>query len=341
MSQWTLDQANAWYVKQPWLVGCNFIPSNAINQLEMWQTNTFDPVTIDRELGWAASIGMNTVRTYLHDLAWLVDPNGFKRRVSQFLDIATQHGIRPLLCIFDDCWNPDPQLGIQPAPRPGIHNSGWVRSPGRPVHDDAAYFGYLESYVKDVLTHFANDNRILLWDLYNEPGNSDYNETSLPLLHAVFDWAWRVRPSQPLTAGQWNEYEPVNKFVLTHSDINSFHDYESADKLRQHIAELRRYERPLICTEWLRRSPGFSPDGVQRHFEHSEVATCLPVFKEERIGCINWGLVAGKTNTIYAWGKPGGASEPPMWFHDLFRQDGTPYREAEIGIFKQITRQSA
>src|SRR5437762_6188135 len=99
---WSPEKAAAWYKEQPWLVGCNFLPSTAINQLEMWQADTFDPKTIDRELGWAASIGMNTCRVYLHDLAYEQDPAGFKERLSQFLVICKRHGIRPVLVFFDD-----------------------------------------------------------------------------------------------------------------------------------------------------------------------------------------------------------------------------------------------
>jgi hypothetical protein len=189
-SPWSIEKANEWYTRQPWLVGCNFIPSNAINQLEMWQAETFDPVTIDCELGWAAGLGFNTVRTFLHDLAWEADPGGFKYRVDCFLEIASQHGIRPMLVIFDDCWNPDPRIGSQPAPKPGVHNSGWVQSPGlETVNRGIAAWGRLERYVKDMIGSFAGDERILLWDLYNEPGNSKNGENSLPLVQSVFEWA--------------------------------------------------------------------------------------------------------------------------------------------------------
>src|SRR5690348_4538476 len=122
---WSAEKANTWYSQHKWICGANFLPSNAINQLEMWQAQTFDPATIDRELGWAADIGFNTVRTFLHDLAWEVDPCGFKQRLSQFLEIASRHGIRPMLVIFDDCWNSDPKIGPQPVPQAGVHNSGW------------------------------------------------------------------------------------------------------------------------------------------------------------------------------------------------------------------------
>ncbi|HVF26245.1 MAG TPA: hypothetical protein VNA23_10170, partial [Anaerolineales bacterium] len=222
-SRWSIEKANEWYARQPWLIGCNFIPSNAINQLEMWQADSFDPTTIDSELSWAAGIGFNTVRTFLHDLAWEADSSGFKNRINHFLDIASRHGIRPILVIFDDCWNPNPAIGSQPVPKPGIHNSGWVQSPGLDVvNQDSSTWGRLENYVRDIIGSFANDERILLWDLYNEPGNSGNGERSLPLVKSVFEWAWAVNPSQPLSVGVWFDNRELNEFQLAASDIITF-----------------------------------------------------------------------------------------------------------------------
>jgi hypothetical protein len=336
--RWSIEKANEWYARQPWLTGCNFIPSNAINQLEMWQAETFDPAAIDRELGLAAALGFNTVRTFLHDLLWEADAEGFKQRIDSFLEIAARHGIRPMLVFFDDCWNRSASLGPQPAPRPGIHNSGWVQSPGQDVvNADPAAWGRLERYVRDILTTFANDERILLWDLYNEPGNSSNGEKSLPLLRAVFDWARAVNPSQPLTAGIWYDNKELNKFQLAASDVISFHNYQTADRLEREIAELELYGRPIICTEWMARTTG------------SLAGTHLPVFASRKVGCINWGLVSGKTNTIFAWqdlnnpmaridlSSSDECGEPQVWFHDLFRPDGTPYDPAEIEAFKMWT----
>ena len=331
--RWSTEKANDWYAHQPWLVGCNFIPSNAINQLEMWQAETFDPATIDRELGWAANIGFNTVRTFLHDLAWKADADGFKQRINCFLDIASRHGIRPMLVIFDDCWNPDAQIGSQPAPRPGIHNSGWVQSPGVAVANRGpAAWDRLAVYVKDIIRSFANDERILLWDLYNEPGNSKNEEKSLPLVKAVFEWARAVDPSQPLTVGLWFDNRALNEFQLAASDVITFHHYWEPEKLEREIAKLRTYGRPVICTEWLARTCG------------SLVNTNLPVFARENVGCINWGLVAGKTNTIYQWKELNPVKEaidlqvgPEVWFHDLLCADGTPYDRMEVEIFKKLT----
>jgi len=323
---WTKQQANDWYKKQGWLVGADFLPSTAINQLEMWQAETFDSATIDRELGWAHNIGMNVMRVYLHDLAWQEDPEGFKNRMNRYLAISTKNQIKTLFTIFDDCWNPDPVIGKQPDPKPGIHNSGWVRSPSKTVHDDATQWTYLEKYVKDVLTTFRNDDRVLMWDLYNEPGNSSYNETSMPLLKKVFEWAWAVRPSQPLTAATWYDNKDFNTFQLANSDIITIHNYNDAENLEKELKEKAKLGRPIVCSEYMARP------------RNSRFQTHLPIFKKYNVGAINWGLVSGKSNTIYQWSKPiPDGSEPELWFHDIFRKDGTPYDKKETEFIKAIT----
>jgi len=323
---WTKQQANDWYKKQGWLVGADFLPSTAINQLEMWQAETFDSATIDRELGWAHNIGMNVMRVYLHDLAWQEDPEGFKNRMNRYLAISTKNQIKTLFTIFDDCWNPDPAIGKQPDPKPGIHNSGWVRSPSKTVHDDATQWTYLEKYVKDVLTTFRNDDRVLMWDLYNEPGNSSYNETSMPLLKKVFEWAWTVRPSQPLTAATWYDNKDFNTFQLANSDIITIHNYNDAENLEKELKEKAKLGRPIVCSEYMARP------------RNSRFQTHLPIFKKYNVGAINWGLVSGKSNTIYQWSKPiPDGSEPELWFHDIFRKDGTPYDKKETDFIKAIT----
>ena len=323
---WSKEKANAWYKKQPWLVGADFLPSTAINQLEMFQAETFDTATINRELGWAHNIGMNVMRVYLHDLAWQTDASGFKERLNTFLTIAANNKIAILFTFFDDCWNPDPKIGKQPEPKPGIHNSGWVRSPGKDVHHDSTQWGYLKEYVTDVLTTFKDDQRILMWDLYNEPGNSNYGDTSLPLLKKVFQWAWAVRPSQPLTCATWYDNKVFNDFQLANSDVITIHNYSDAANLEKELKEKSKLGRPIICSEYMARPRG------------SRFQTHLPIFKKYKVGAINWGLVAGKSNTIYQWNEPiPDGSEPKLWFHDVFRKDGTPYDKAETDFIKAIT----
>ena len=324
---WSQEQANEWYQQWGWLRGSDFLPSTAINQLEMWQAETFDPQTIDRELGWAADIGMNSMRVYLHHLAWELDPEGFKDRVGQYLSIADSHNISTIFVFFDDCWNPTYKAGKQPDPKPGIHNSGWVRDPGDLLLSDSTLFVTLEKYVKDVLTNFHDDERIVLWDLYNEPGNSDYKNKSMPLLQKVFRWGREVNPTQPLSVGVWNKrLVDLGRYQLDHSDVITYHNYNDKETHQQWIDSLRTFGRPLICTEYMART------------RNSLFKNILPLLKEENIGAYNWGLVAGKSNTIYAWDTPmPDGKEPKVWFHDIFRKDGTPYDRKEVSLIKEVT----
>ena len=328
---WTATQATDWYNKQPWLIGCNFIPSTAINELEMWQAETFDPKTIDRELGLAQDLGFNVVRVYLHNLAWETDKEGFKKRIREFLTITEKHKIKVLFVLFDDCWLPDPKPGKQPEPIPGVHNSGWLRAPGPAIVGDAEKWDVLELYVKDILIQFRNDNRILMWDLYNEPGNSDMTEISFPFMQEIFRWAWSVRPSQPLTCATWNggeKFKRYNDFQLQNSDVITFHNYSDAKNLQAEILRLQKHGRPLICSEYMART------------NHSTFEKNLPVLKKYKVGAINWGLVSGKTNTIFPWGSKEGTPEPAVWFHDIFRKDGSAFSEKEVKLIKELTRPS-
>jgi endo-1,4-beta-mannosidase len=293
----------------------------------MWQAESFDTATINRELGWAESIGMNTMRVYLHHLAWEIDTAGFKNRMDQYLAIADKHGIRTIFVFFDDCWNPTYQAGKQPDPKPGVHNSGWVRDPGDLILEDTTVVPMLESYVKDVLKRFAQDERIVLWDLYNEPGNSGYLNKSMPLLQQVFTWARSVNPSQPLSSAVWNRtLTDLNRYQLQNSDILTYHQYDNDSIHRLVIDSLRKYNRPMICSEYMARR------------NNSRFENIMPMLKSENIGAVNWGFVSGKSNTIYAWDTPiPDGSEPALWFHDIFRKDGTPYKQEEVDLIKKLT----
>jgi hypothetical protein len=322
---WSAEKANAWYGQHKWINGANFIPSTAINQLEMWQADTFDPETIDRELGYAEGIGFNTMRVFLHSVAWREDHEGFKQRINTYLTIANKHHIQTIFVFFDDCWNPDPKPGKQPEPKPGVHNSGWMKDPGLSLTkpDD---FLVLKDYVDDMLNTFKHDKRILLWDLYNEPNNSNKNFKSITLLSKVFDWAHAVRPDQPLSVGLWNwDLKDLCEFQIKNSDVITYHDYEIPEMHHQVIKLLKFYNRPLICTEYMART------------RNSTFQNIMPMLKKENVGAINWGFVSGKTNTIYAWDTPiPDGSEPKTWFHDIFRKDGTPYKQDEANLIKQL-----
>lgn len=330
--RWSPEKAKAWYSKQGWLRGSNFQPSTAINQLEMFQSESFDTATLHKELGWARDLGFNVMRVYLHHLLWTADKQGFKKRLDSYLGISTKYGIKTLFVFFDDCWNDTAWTGTQPAPKSGIHNSGWVRDPGTMVHRYPDTVATLEAYVKDVLSTFKNDPRILMWDLYNEPGNSQQFNQSMPLLKNVFEWAREINPSQPVTAGVWNEgerFQDLNAFQLQNSDVITYHNYNYIDHHKNAIDSLKKFGRPIICTEYMARRNG------------SLFQLIMPLLKSENIGAINWGFVSGKTNTIFAWDTPmPNQKEPLLWFHDIFRQDGTPFSTYEVEFIKTITKGS-
>ena len=343
--RWTEEQANRWYSQQPWLVGSNFIPSTAINELEMWQSDTFDLATIDRELGWAESLGMDTMRVFLHNLLWQQDSAGFLKRMDQFLAVADKHHIRTMFVLLDSVWDPNPQLGKQREPRPHVHNSGWLQAPGAALlKDETRWDRELKAYIVGVIEHFRDDKRVLLWDLMNEPDNdspqyksqelSNKAEVALRLLKQEWQWARSAHPSQPLTSGVWkgdwseSTLSEMARFQLENSDVITFHCYDPPEFMRRRIESLRRIHRPVICSEYMARPMG------------STFLAILPILKEEKVGAYNWGFVSGKSQTIYpwdSWDKTYNA-EPPVWFHDIFRSNGTPYDAKETEFIKQMTQ---
>lgn len=348
-ARWPAENAHAWYDKKPWPVGANFVPSTAINQLEMWQADTFDTETIDRELGWAAGAGMNTMRVFLHDIPWRQDAEGFCKRIDRYLEIADGHGIRTMFVIFDGVWHPEPKAGKQPDPRPGVHNSGWVQSPGKAILNDPSQQDALRPYVQGLLRRYGGDERVLMWDLFNEPDNPNMNsygpkgsnieldpkakaERATELLAKTFRWAREVNPSQPLTAGVWvGDYlknpSPIAKLMLEQSDVISFHTYDKAPRARQLTEGLKALGRPVLCTEYMARGNGSTFEAI------------LPVFKELRVAAYSWGLVDGKSQTTCAWStwQQPAQGEPDPWFHDIFRRDGRPYRADEVAFLRKIT----
>ena len=346
-SRWTEPRANEWYAKQPWLIGSNYIPRSAINELEMWQEATFNPEQIDQELGWAESLGMNTMRVFLHDLLWQQDADGFKKRIDQFLTIAAKHHIRPFFVLFDSCWDPLPHLGPQHPPIPGVHNSGWVQSPGAVALGDPRQYPRLKAYVQGVVGAFAKDDRILAWDIWNEPGNGnmgsyakeelqDKTARVLVLLPQAFAWAREVSPTQPLTSGvccvdqapDGSHLGAIEQIQLRESDIVTFHNYSWPEYFETEVGWLKKYNRPVICTEFMARSVGSTFD------------TILPIAKEEKVGAINWGFVVGRTQTNLpweSWQHPYILERPPVWFHEVLDPDGKPYREAEADLIRQLT----
>ena len=337
--RWSPENANDWYGRQPWLVGANYVPSTAVNQLEMFQAETFDAATNDRELALAASVGMNVLRVFLHDLLWA--QAGFVERLDQFLGVAAKHGLRVMLVLFDSCWNPLPVAGLQRPPIPGVHNSRWVQSPGASRLADQGAESVLQAYVEGVVGAFCEDTRIVAWDIWNEPDNGwgayASTEPADKLLHVerllpkAYAWARAADPVQPMTSGLWagdfTQPTAIQQIQLDQSDVLSFHNYEPAESFQARIASLRPHGRPILCTEYMARN------------QNSTFAAILPLAKAEGVAAINWGLVAGRTQTFYPWDSwlhPYTDREPDVWCHDVFHPDCTPYRQEEADLLRSL-----
>lgn len=324
LPRWSRQKAQEWYRKQPWPCGFNYVPANAISYAEMFMEYNFDPNLIDKELALAENVGFNCMRVVLPFVVWEHDPSTFKKRLNTLLEISHRHGIRLVPALFDDCvFGPitDPISDRQPEVVVGWYANGWTPSPGHTLGRDVAQWSRLGRYVRDIVGSFRDDQRILTWDLYNEPTNGTSALTTA-LVDRVFDWARDAKPSQPLTVGLWCGDADLNRLCLLRSDILTFHNYGAPEGLEAEINRLRAFGRPVICTEWLNRPL------------KSTVAGCLPVFERTGAGCMHWGLVNGKTQTHLGWGWRPGKGEPTLWQHDLYHGDHRPYAPAELDLFR-------
>jgi hypothetical protein len=295
----------------------------------MWQEETFDPETIDQELGWAGRLGYNGLRVFLSHMAWREDGDGALDRFERYLELATRHGQAVLPVLFDDVGfsGRQPYPGPQDEPAPGVHNSAWVPCPGHRIVEDPARWDEARAFVETVLRRFGRDGRLIGWDLYNEPGNAGMGERSLPFMGAVFDWAREAAPDHPLTIGVWigrdGEFTPaMADLAVSRSDVVTFHAYADAHGVRRIVGacEARADGRPMLCTEWLHRPRG------------NTFAEVLPIFEANGIGWYHWGLVAGRTQTHLLWNHDRGEVSDGRWLADVLRPDGAPYDPEEMEL---------
>ena len=329
--RWSPEKAWKWYRNRPWIVGFNYVPSYATSSTDIWQKEKWNARTIDRELRWAEGLGFNSLRIFLQYIVWKDDPKGFMTRFERFLEIADKHGIQVMPVFFDDCafGNPpqsDPYLGKQRDLIPGQIAPCWTPSPGRKLALDPGERPMLEKYVREIVKAYGGDDRILLWDLFNEPMNAAQTGTG-GFLKEINRWARAEKPSQPISTGVWGDElaSELNRVMVETSDVVSFHVYADRAGLYRRIREMKSAGYPVICTEWMARLLG------------SSYADDLPLLKEEGVGCFNWGLVNGGMQCQYPWWNPVGGPEPERWFHDLFHSDGRPYDGAEHAVIRTLT----
>lgn len=326
---WSTEKAAEWAEGRPWYCGVNYIPAYAINYTAMWDPSSFSKDKIDNEMGLMTECGLNCARVVLQYAVYAENPKLFKKNFNTFLKICDSHGVKVMPIFFDDCAfgaNTDPKTGPQDEPLEGWYAWAWSPSPGYSMVWDERTHPLLEKYVKDIMKTFRNDDRIMAWDLYNEPTNTRDGKRSWPLLRKVFVWAREINPSQPVTAGLWNGDAELDKFLSENSDIITFHRYAPKDQTMETVRRMQSYGRPTICTEWMNR------------VAKSTINDILPALKEAGCGCMLWGLVNGKTQTHLCWGhRPEMLPYTGPWQHDIFKGDHTPYDETEINTIKSLT----
>lgn len=348
--QWTPEEAWAWYDKVGWQVGCNYVPKASINGIETWQEEGFEQqfAGMLKELDLMQSIGYNTVRMGVPMFVWVHQRDGFIARYKRFLDALGERGITMMPVFFGDCVAPKemqgtPRFGPQRQPIKGYHGgapglSSMDYMVGYNATDDPESWPEYEAFVRDIVTTFKDDERIIAWDIWNEPGNHNRNSKSYPFMKRVFDLCREIDPIQPLTAGSWCnypygyfeyplEFQPIELKAMELSDVVSYHYYGNAEISEKLIQELNeKYKRPLFITEWLHRC------------FHQTVKSHLPLFKKYRVSCYDWGLVAGKTQTYEPWDSIRDMDNVDLtvWQHDLFHEDFTPYDPEEIALIMEL-----
>jgi hypothetical protein len=343
--QMTPSAASDWYARQPWIIGANYIQSNTVNQIEMWQSETFDGDRIDMELGWAEGLGINTLRVSLHELLWEKDSGGMTNRMRKLLTIADKHKMRVIFVLFDSSGDPYPELGHQRQPRPGVRNSLWVQSPGAKGLIDPKQIENALNYAEEVVAAFNIDKRVLAWDVWNEPDNTNaatYPNSELPnkvevvrnLLPKVFQYARAGSPEQPVTSGLWKgdwstaaTLSPIEKTQIELSDFISFQNYDGPEEFEKRVKWLKAFGRPVVCTGFLARNQGSSVEAI------------LPIALKFDVGALVGDLVQGKTQRWLppdSWKTPYLDREPSVWAQDLFRTTGPLYRKEDADVIKQM-----
>lgn len=350
--RWSPKKANEWYAQMGWLRGCNFLPSNCKGFLDMFQSYQSDEhlACADAELALAASLGYNSIRFLLNFNVWRLEHDHLLKQFDAYLSLCKKHGMTAMVMLGCDCCVPKTKLYTPPALGEQRVDWGWHGGTKHSAFEDRKEVGHhlldipefrelYYAFIREIITIHKEDPRICVWDLYNEPGNSNRDEITLPHLQKFFEIAREIDPIQPLTACLWRwddaQFEtpsPCAQFCLDNADIITYHNYENLEKNVRIIRFLRRFGRPVMNTEWMARPLG------------STVFDLFPLFYLENVSCFNWGLVAGKAQYFECWNNiwdryEAGVDENidfRLWFHDLFRPSHRPYDPKETALIRRI-----
>lgn len=259
------------------LRGANYVPSYARNDVQIWMD--YDAAVVDRELGYAERLKLNTVRVFLQVAVYEQDPQRFLDNFESFLSLCENHHIRMMPVIFDSCFGDFPDLGK-------YRDKDWMACPGQnrlgPEHWPA-----MRKFVRDVVGEHKDDRRIVMWDVMNEPTCTSFyqKEEDKQRIHTfvwqALDWVKAQKPSQPRTVGMM--FSSELPLVQDKVDVLAFHNYRR--DLREDIqgvrAIARKLGKPAIINE------------VVRNDQPAPYA--MPILYEEKIGWCFWELMLGST----------------------------------------------
>ncbi len=348
---WTIEQAWDWQEKVGWLRGCNFIGSDCSSRIDMWQSykNEEHMQTAQRELSLCRDIGFNTVRLIVEFDVWLQERDSFLKILERYIALCARFGLKVMLVLANEaqlCRGEKyvPKTLGEQAYALGYHQGRFPLSEEQkaltPYHElerRETREKYLEM-VREIVDRYRADERVVCWNVYNEPGITIGIERSLPLIQLLFDTVREIEPVQPLCSDvwYWKDYDhlrPNDALSARLSDVISWHLYQPLAKFVVGYEQLKRLNRPILLTEWLHR------------INHQSVQEIYPLLYLERINCWCWGFVAGKTQTYEPWDSLWDQYDAAngnvdydfkLWQHDLFRPNLRPYDPDEIETIKRF-----
>ena len=353
MEKWSKEKAWEWYNSRPWIRGFNGYPSNCVNRVAFWQSYNHENVAkqIEYEFELAKKTGFNAVRTIIMLEIWLYEHDSFMKNLEEYITLAHKYDIGVMLVFGNDCNVPkefysfrlgeqNVDCGYHSGIKRGQHSATHVTH-GYQLNDEPEYFDKFCDMVSEIAEKYAHDERIEIWDVWNEVGNSMRGMMSAALMKKTFEIIRSFNPIQPLTADCWTydadlqPYAEEQLLALDLSDVITFHYYGSYPNMVRIIKNLKeRYDRPLINNEWLNR------------IEHNNVDEIFPLFYLEKVGSYHWGLIQGYSQTYEPWGCYMKEIADPDYHgdkdftklqHDLYRFNGLPYIAKEIKLIKEFS----
>ena len=231
--------------------GFNYQPSYASRGFEVWEY--FSPESWRTEIGRGKQFfpKMDAIRFWLDIQSYYRAPSVFIKKLEKAMQIISDFDCKAMPTLFNR-WH---TVGA-------AHDWGGVYVDHFwPRCNLGADLQTFDNYLRDIVSHYKGDSRILMWDLCNEPQLRRLDEMSQPEKQAEYQWLSHIRdivkslnPSAPLTIGALHYGDPV-KILEPLMDVICCHPYlgwdngEMANGLDELVALANEKDKPLIANE--------------------------------------------------------------------------------------------